>query len=197
MHRHTAAHLFSTLCIYVCMFISSPWLHSNSRTQWIRFKEILSTVLLKHAASCLSKRLSVCTHTSVCFLKIVEQFLKLYLWSWEITKKKTRLKAGTPSKPHNQTLSHTHLLGCSWGRSIHTHKKKSAVQAHVSWCNLWVGSWADASEGSSSRCMALGALHNPPSEYWALTHTYRTHKQGTTKSPLWAVNSSDWNSLHD
>lgn len=154
------------------MFISSPWFHSNSRTQWIRFKEISSTVLLKHAASGLSKRLPVCAHTCVCFPKIVEQFLKLYLWSWEITKKKEKL-FWRPARPQSLTIRHTHcrtrisLVVLREGviTHIHTHTKKSAVQAHVSWCNLWVGSWVDASEGSSSRCMALGALHNPPSEY--------------------------------
>ena len=149
---------------------------------------------------------SQCACIRVCLWKIVERFLKLYLWSWENNKdEKMCLKAGTPSKPRHQTLtlSRSNLVGCFRGRSTHTHthththKEKSAVQAHVSGCNLWAGSWADASEGSSSRCMALGALRNPPSEHWAPTHTYTTHKQGSTKSPLWAVNSSDWNSLHD
>lgn len=74
-------------------------------------------------------------------------------------------------KKHSHTWMH-----------IHMHKKKSAVQAHVSWCNLWVSSWAQTSEGSSSCCMALGALLNPPSEHWALIYTQTdiTHKQGTT-----------------
>lgn len=196
------------LCICVCEHLS-PWLQSNSRTQWISFKQIPSTLLLKHAEPCLSERFSVCLqYMCVWFWKIVEQFLKLYLWSPEITKQKICQKAKS-SKPCDQThtLLHTNRMGCSQGRSTHAHtcmhmqehKKKSAVQAHVSWCNLWVGSWADASEGSSSRCMALGALRNPPCGYWALSHThnYITHKQGTTQSPLWAVNSSDWNWLHD
>lgn len=88
-----------------------------------------------------------------------------------VEQKYCRLFSG---KKHSHTWMH-----------IYMHKKKSAVQAHVSWCNLWVSSWAQTSEGSCSRCMALGALLNPPNEYRALIYTQTgiTHKQGTTNCP--------------
>lgn len=183
-HWCTQMHTFIPSCAYVI---------------WISFKEILSTVFLKHAESSLCKSNSVCMHT--CFRRMSSNCWKALFMVLRRKRKGICLKASTPSQLCNQrhTLSHTHPVGSPERRSIRTHthtKKKNAAQAHVSWCNLWAGSWADFSEGSSSRCIALGALRNPPSDCRVLSHTL-THKQCSTKSPLWAVNSSDRNSLHD